>query len=235
MNIEFERAVTPDQVREVLEKSPGVKLIHDAATHTFPMPILASGQDDVLVGRIRQDTTLPDGRRHRFVPGRRPDPQGGGDQRRAVRRVVAVTRSGRSSRQTRSGERWDRGSGGGAYPSGGGARRRPPARTAGEIFLQNRSWRSRNGGRIFPPLIFGGAHRRRRTSRFDRPRHEVPRLVGSRPLRSPCAPRRRGDARQRHARAARQRVRASSNNGGPKSLRGRWELVEEDETRLGEP
>ena len=61
VNIEFARAVTPEQVREVLESSPGIKLVHDAATYTFPMPILASGQDDVLVGRIRQDTSLPDG------------------------------------------------------------------------------------------------------------------------------------------------------------------------------
>ena len=62
VNIEFGRGVTPEQVREVLSKSPGVRLVHDAATHTFPMPILATGQDDVLVGRIRQDASLPDNR-----------------------------------------------------------------------------------------------------------------------------------------------------------------------------
>ena len=61
VNIEFAQPVTPTQVREVLGRSPGVRLVHDEATHTFPMPILASGQDDVLVGRVRQDPSLPDG------------------------------------------------------------------------------------------------------------------------------------------------------------------------------
>ena len=62
VNIEFARPVTPDEVREVLSTSPGLKVIDDVAANTFPMPTLASGQDDVLVGRIRQDPSLPDGR-----------------------------------------------------------------------------------------------------------------------------------------------------------------------------
>ena len=61
VNLEFSRPVTPEQVREVLERSPGVRIVHEPETHTFPMPALATGQDDVLVGRIRQDASLPDG------------------------------------------------------------------------------------------------------------------------------------------------------------------------------
>lgn len=62
INLEFERPMTPEQVREILAQAPGVKIVDDVATNTFPMPSLASGQDDVLVGRIRQDQSRDDGR-----------------------------------------------------------------------------------------------------------------------------------------------------------------------------
>lgn len=61
VNVEFEQKVTPDDVRRVLSEAAGVKVVDDGATQTFPMPILASGQDDVLVGRIRQDISRSDG------------------------------------------------------------------------------------------------------------------------------------------------------------------------------
>jgi aspartate-semialdehyde dehydrogenase len=62
INIEFERPITPDEVRKILAHSPGVKIVDDVAANHFPMPIEASGQDDVLVGRIRQDISREDGR-----------------------------------------------------------------------------------------------------------------------------------------------------------------------------
>jgi aspartate-semialdehyde dehydrogenase len=62
INLEFERPVTPQQVREILSKAPGVRIVDDAAANHFPMPLEASGQDDVLVGRIRQDISRDDGR-----------------------------------------------------------------------------------------------------------------------------------------------------------------------------
>ncbi|MBC8106210.1 MAG: aspartate-semialdehyde dehydrogenase [Anaerolineae bacterium] len=62
INLEFERPITPDQVREILSKAPGVKIVDDRAKNHFPMPLEASGQDDVLVGRIRQDISREDGR-----------------------------------------------------------------------------------------------------------------------------------------------------------------------------
>jgi aspartate-semialdehyde dehydrogenase len=62
INIEFERPMTPQQVREILKKAPGVKIIDDAEANHFPMPLEASGQDEVLVGRIRQDISREDGR-----------------------------------------------------------------------------------------------------------------------------------------------------------------------------
>jgi aspartate-semialdehyde dehydrogenase len=62
INIEFERPMTPQQVREILSKAPGIKIVDDRENNHFPMPLEASGQDDVLVGRIRQDVSREDGR-----------------------------------------------------------------------------------------------------------------------------------------------------------------------------
>lgn len=39
----------------ILQQAPGVKLVEDWQNNYFPMPIEASGLDEVLVGRIRQD------------------------------------------------------------------------------------------------------------------------------------------------------------------------------------
>jgi len=62
LNIEFTNPITPDEVRTILAKSPGVKIVDQREPQHFPMPIEASGQDDVLVGRIRQDISQPDSR-----------------------------------------------------------------------------------------------------------------------------------------------------------------------------
>src|SRR3954467_2428806 len=62
INLEFERPITPQQVREILWKAPGVKIVDNVEANHFPMPLEASGQDDVLVGRIRQDISREDGR-----------------------------------------------------------------------------------------------------------------------------------------------------------------------------
>ena len=62
INLEFERPITPDQVRDILRKAPGVTIVDDRENNHFPMPLEASGQDNVLVGRIRQDISRDDGR-----------------------------------------------------------------------------------------------------------------------------------------------------------------------------
>src|SRR6266581_4928326 len=62
INLEFERPITPNEVREILRKAPGVKVVDDRKANHFPMPLEASGQDDVLVGRIRQDISRDDNR-----------------------------------------------------------------------------------------------------------------------------------------------------------------------------
>jgi aspartate-semialdehyde dehydrogenase len=55
ITFECEKPISEDQVRTILSDAPGVKIVDDRARNYFPMPIDASGQDDVLVGRIRKD------------------------------------------------------------------------------------------------------------------------------------------------------------------------------------
>jgi aspartate-semialdehyde dehydrogenase len=62
INFECERPIAPDEVREILGSAPGVKLVDDAQRNYFPMPKDASGQDEILVGRIRRDLSDPEGR-----------------------------------------------------------------------------------------------------------------------------------------------------------------------------
>jgi aspartate-semialdehyde dehydrogenase len=40
---------------------PGVRVVDDPAGRAYPMPLDATGKDDVLVGRIRQDISHPRG------------------------------------------------------------------------------------------------------------------------------------------------------------------------------
>ena len=61
VNLTFRRPITPQEVRELLSTAPGVKIVDDVDGGRFPMPIEAASCDDVLVGRIRQDTSQPDG------------------------------------------------------------------------------------------------------------------------------------------------------------------------------
>lgn len=62
VTVEFKGlAPSEDQVRTILETAPGVQVIDDRVRNHFPTPALASGQGDVLVGRIRADISNPHG------------------------------------------------------------------------------------------------------------------------------------------------------------------------------
>jgi aspartate-semialdehyde dehydrogenase len=61
VNIDFGQPFPLSEARTILAQAPGVKLVEDWQANYFPMPIDASGQDDVLVGRIRQDLSNPNG------------------------------------------------------------------------------------------------------------------------------------------------------------------------------
>jgi len=62
INLEFTDPITPEEVRELLNTAPGVTVLDDRASNRFPMPIDATGKDNVFVGRIRQDESIPDNR-----------------------------------------------------------------------------------------------------------------------------------------------------------------------------
>jgi len=59
--IETKKRVTPDEVRELLSKAPGVKVFDDPSNNIYPTPIATQGQDIIYVGRIRQDTSSENG------------------------------------------------------------------------------------------------------------------------------------------------------------------------------
>lgn len=61
INLEFAQPFPAEKARELLATAPGVQLVEDWQANYFPMPIAASGKDDVLVGRIRQDISHPYG------------------------------------------------------------------------------------------------------------------------------------------------------------------------------
>ena len=62
ITFECERPIAPAEVRALLSSAPGVKIVDDPERNYFPMPKDASGKDDILVGRIRQDLSDPSGR-----------------------------------------------------------------------------------------------------------------------------------------------------------------------------
>jgi aspartate-semialdehyde dehydrogenase len=62
INLEFASPITADEVRDLLSTAPGVSIIDDRQNNRFPMPLDATGEDDVFVGRIRQDESVPDNR-----------------------------------------------------------------------------------------------------------------------------------------------------------------------------
>ncbi|UCF90038.1 MAG: aspartate-semialdehyde dehydrogenase [Desulfobacterales bacterium] len=61
VNIETKEAVSAQEVRLLLEKTPGVKVVDDPAKNAYPLAIDAAGQDLTLVGRIRKDESIANG------------------------------------------------------------------------------------------------------------------------------------------------------------------------------
>jgi aspartate-semialdehyde dehydrogenase len=62
LNFECDRPITPAEIRSLLESAPGIRIVDDPGRNYFPMPHDASGQGDILVGRIRQDLSDPSGK-----------------------------------------------------------------------------------------------------------------------------------------------------------------------------
>ncbi len=59
VNVEFHNDFDLTQVRSILHHTPGVKLQDNPDTNTYPMPYYAHDKDEVFVGRIRRDESLP--------------------------------------------------------------------------------------------------------------------------------------------------------------------------------
>jgi aspartate-semialdehyde dehydrogenase len=55
VTFECEKPITPEEVRAIIAKAPGCRLVDDQEHNYFPMPVDASGKDEILVGRIRRD------------------------------------------------------------------------------------------------------------------------------------------------------------------------------------
>ena len=61
VNIETEKKITATEVKKLLSKAAGVKVLDDAKNKLYPMPIDASEKDEVFVGRIREDESISNG------------------------------------------------------------------------------------------------------------------------------------------------------------------------------
>jgi len=57
INVQFEEKMTAETATEILTDAPGVRVVDDPGSSVYPLALDASGNDDVLVGRIRQDTS----------------------------------------------------------------------------------------------------------------------------------------------------------------------------------
>jgi aspartate-semialdehyde dehydrogenase len=61
VNVTFERPFAIEEVASVLASAPGVTVQDDPGRNIYPMPIWSHGKNDVFVGRIRRDPTVPNG------------------------------------------------------------------------------------------------------------------------------------------------------------------------------
>jgi aspartate-semialdehyde dehydrogenase len=59
INVQLEKGLTAAEAREILRSAPGVQVVDDPAKSEYPMPLKVEGQDDVFVGRIREDSCNP--------------------------------------------------------------------------------------------------------------------------------------------------------------------------------
>ncbi|MCD6310299.1 MAG: aspartate-semialdehyde dehydrogenase [Candidatus Eremiobacteraeota bacterium] len=60
-NLEFYNTIDEDTARRILCNAPGITVIDDPLLGKYPTPLMAAGQDQVLVGRIRSDRSNPGG------------------------------------------------------------------------------------------------------------------------------------------------------------------------------
>jgi aspartate-semialdehyde dehydrogenase len=62
VHVETREPITPAQAREAFAAVPGVTVQDDPTSHTYPLATTSAGRDDIFVGRVRQDPSVPGGR-----------------------------------------------------------------------------------------------------------------------------------------------------------------------------
>ncbi len=61
VGVETREPLSVEQVQQALSQAPGVTLLDDPSTQTYPMPLFTAGKDDVYVGRVRKDLANENG------------------------------------------------------------------------------------------------------------------------------------------------------------------------------
>jgi aspartate-semialdehyde dehydrogenase len=61
LNIEFEKQCDITEIKKVLQESEGIVVLDDTSNNVYPMPVSAVNKNEVFVGRIRQDPSVPSG------------------------------------------------------------------------------------------------------------------------------------------------------------------------------
>ena len=62
VHVETRDPISPERARELFAAVPGVVVQDDPAGHVYPLAIEAAGRDEIFVGRVRRDPSIPDGR-----------------------------------------------------------------------------------------------------------------------------------------------------------------------------
>ncbi len=62
VHVETREPLEPERARELFAAVPGVVVQDDPAGHVYPIATQAAGHDEVFVGRVRRDASIPDGR-----------------------------------------------------------------------------------------------------------------------------------------------------------------------------
>jgi len=62
IHVETRDPIDPESARRAFGAVPGVSVVDDPATHRYPLAAEAAGSDEIFVGRVRQDPSVPDGR-----------------------------------------------------------------------------------------------------------------------------------------------------------------------------
>ncbi len=61
VNVELDKDFTLEEVKKLLNEFPGVKVVDSPEDSIYPLPLMADGKDEVFVGRIRRDESIPKG------------------------------------------------------------------------------------------------------------------------------------------------------------------------------